>query len=153
MSAAVAAPTVSDAELIVRVRGGDDEAFGVLFERHYDAAMRLAHQLTTTNDAEDLVAEAFAKIHRLMRRGGGPDVAFRAYLLTAVRRLHVDQVRSGSRLQTAGDMETFDSGVPFIDPAVAGFERNAAAEAFASYRSGGRPSCGIARSRAANPPR
>ena len=30
----------------------------------------------------------------MLQRGGGPDLAFRAYLLTAVRRLHVDKVRA-----------------------------------------------------------
>ena len=34
----------------------------------------------------------------MLQGGGGPDVAFRAYLLTAVRRLHVDRVRAGQRL-------------------------------------------------------
>ena len=33
------------------------------------------------------------KVLNVLLGGGGPDVAFRAYLLTAVRRLHVDKVR------------------------------------------------------------
>jgi len=40
---------------------------------------------------EDLVSEAFVKVLQVLQRGGGPDVAFRAYLLTAVRRLRVDR--------------------------------------------------------------
>ena len=36
------------------------------------------------------VSDAFAEVLLVLQRGGGPDLAFRAYLLTAVRRLHVD---------------------------------------------------------------
>ena len=124
--------TPSDAELISRVRGGDVAVYGELFSRHKDAAGRLARQLVRGPDSDDLVSEAFAKVLSVLQGGGGPDVAFRAYLLTAVRRLHVDRVRSGQRLQTTDDMTPFDPGVPFQDTAVAGFESGAAAKAFAS---------------------
>ncbi|HET6699438.1 MAG TPA: sigma-70 family RNA polymerase sigma factor [Nocardioidaceae bacterium] len=122
----------SDAELISRVRGGDVAAYGELFARHRDAAAKLGRQLVRGPDADDLVAEAFAKVLQQLQGGGGPDVAFRAYLLTAVRRLHVDRIRAGSRLQTSDDMERYDAGIPFQDTAVAGFESGAAARAFAS---------------------
>jgi RNA polymerase sigma factor (sigma-70 family) len=124
--------TPSDGELISRVRGGDVAAYGDLFSRHVDAAKRLARQLVRGPDHEDLVAEAFAKVLSVLQNGGGPDVAFRAYLLTAVRRLHVDRVRSGARLQTTDDLSPFDPGIPFQDTAVSGFESGAAAKAFAS---------------------
>ena len=124
--------TPSDAELISRVRGGDVAAYGELFTRHEDAATRLARQLVRGPDADDLVSEAFAKVLSVLQGGGGPDVAFRAYLLTAVRRLHVDRIRAGQRLQTTDDLTPFDPGVPFQDTAVAGFESGAAAKAFAS---------------------
>ena len=99
----------SDAELISRVRGGDVAAYGELFSRHVDAARRLARQLVRGPDADDLVSDAFAKVLGVLQGGGGPDVAFRAYLLTAVRRLHVDKIRAGSKLQTSDDMEVFDA--------------------------------------------
>src|SRR3954470_4151375 len=124
--------TPSDAELISRVRGGDVAAYGQLFTRHKEAAHRLARQLVGGSDADDLVAEAFAKVLTVLQSGGGPDVAFRAYLLTAVRRLHVDRVRAAQRVQTTDDLTPFDPGVPFKDTAVAGFETGAAAKAFAS---------------------
>jgi RNA polymerase sigma factor (sigma-70 family) len=122
----------SDAELISAVRGGDLEAYGHLFERHVDAARRLARQLTPGLDADDLVSDAFAKVLGVLQNGGGPDLAFRAYLLTSVRRLHIDKIRSGSKLQTTDDMTQYDAGVPFTDTAVAGFENATAAKAFAS---------------------
>ena len=114
------------------MRGGDVAAYGTLFSRHVDAATRLARQLVRGSDADDLVSEAFVKVLNVLLGGGGPDVAFRAYLLTAVRRLHVDKVRSNQRLTTTDDLTPFDPGVPFNDTAVAGFEGGAAAKAFAS---------------------
>jgi RNA polymerase sigma factor (sigma-70 family) len=121
-----------DAELISAVRGGDVEAYGELFARHVESARRLARQLAGSGDADDLVSDAFTKVLTVLQRGGGPDLAFRAYLLTAVRRLHVDRVRAGSRLRPVDDLTPFDPGLPFQDTAVEGFENAAAAKAFAS---------------------
>jgi RNA polymerase sigma factor (sigma-70 family) len=122
----------SDGELISAVRGGDSDAYGELFARHVEAARRLARQLVSAGEVDDLVSEAFAKVLVVLQRGGGPDLAFRAYLLTAVRRLHVDRIRSTARLRTTDDLTPFDPGVPFRDTAVEGFENAAAARAFAS---------------------
>jgi RNA polymerase sigma factor (sigma-70 family) len=121
-----------DAELIAAVRGGDNDAYGLLFERHVDAARRLARQLVPGSDADDLVSEAFAKVLTVLQRGEGPDLAFRAYLLTAVRRLHIDKVRGAARLHTTDDLTPFDPGIPFHDTVIEGFENAAAARAFAS---------------------
>src|SRR4051794_35530639 len=122
----------SDAELISRVRAGDSDAYGELFSRHVDAARRLSRQLLRGPDADDLVSEAFTKVMGVMQAGGGPDIAFRAYLLTAVRRLHVDRIRNQARLTPSDDLTEFDPGVPFKDTAVEQFENAAAAKAFAS---------------------
>ncbi|MGB0101755.1 MAG: sigma-70 family RNA polymerase sigma factor [Nocardioides sp.] len=122
----------SDGELISAVRGGDTDAYGELFSRHVEAARRLARQLVSAGEADDLVSEAFAKVLVVLQRGGGPDLAFRAYLLTAVRRLQVDRIRSTTRLRTTDDLTPFDPGVPFRDTVLEGFESATAARAFAS---------------------
>ena len=121
-----------DGELIARVRAGDGSAYGTLFARHVGAARRLAVQLAGRSEADDLVSEAFTKVLIVLRRGEGPDLAFRAYLLTAVRRLHVDRLRAQQRLQTTDDLTPYDEGVPFRDTAVQEFEDEAAARAFHS---------------------
>jgi RNA polymerase sigma factor (sigma-70 family) len=123
---------LSDAELISSVRGGDVSAYGDLFARHRDAATRLARQLVSGPDADDLVSEAFAKVLNVLLAGGGPDVAFRAYLLTAVRRLHVDKIRATNRAMPTDDLTPYDQGEPFKDTVIAGFEGGAAARAYAS---------------------
>ena len=122
----------ADAELVAAVRAGDVAAYGELFERHVGAARRLARQLVSATDADDLVADAFAKVLLVLRRGGGPDLAFRAYLLTALRRLHVDRLRAAARLHPTDDLTPFDPGVPFRDTAVEGYDNATAARAFAS---------------------
>src|SRR3954468_3895769 len=123
----------SDAELIARVRNGDLEAYGELYARHHYAAERMARQLVPANDADDLASEAFAKVLDALRVGGGPDVSFRAYLLTTVRRVHVDRIRSGKRVHSTDDIASYErEPETFDDPTVTGFESGAAAKAFAS---------------------
>ncbi|MBW8751420.1 MAG: sigma-70 family RNA polymerase sigma factor [Propionibacteriales bacterium] len=123
---------LSDAELISGVRGGDVSAYGDLFARHREAATRLARQLVPGPDADDLVSEAFAKVLNVLLAGGGPDVAFRAYLLTAVRRLHVDKIRATNRATPTDDLTPYETVEPQTDTVIAGFEGGAAAKAFAS---------------------
>jgi len=123
----------SDAELIARVRAGDLDAYGELFGRHHHAAVRMARQLVPANDADDLASDAFAKVLDALRGGGGPDISFRAYLLTTVRRVHVDRIRSGRKVQSTDDIASYERDPEtFEDPTVTGFESGAAAKAFAS---------------------
>ncbi|WP_460715152.1 sigma-70 family RNA polymerase sigma factor [Nocardioides dilutus] len=122
----------SDADLIAAVRGGDVDPYGELFARHVDAARRLARSLSSDGEADDLVSEAFAKVLVVLQRGEGPSTALRPYLLTAVRRLHVDRVRAVTRTRPTDDIAAYDAGEAFHDTAVAGFESGAAARAFAS---------------------
>ncbi|MDQ6686305.1 MAG: sigma-70 family RNA polymerase sigma factor [Actinomycetota bacterium] len=129
---AAASHEPNDAELISRVRGGDVDAYGTLFSRHAQAATRFARQLVPGPDADDLVSDGFVKVLNVISKGGGPDVAFRAYLLTSVRRLHVDRIRRTQKAAPAGDLTPYDPGVPFQDTTIAGFEGGAAARAFAS---------------------
>src|SRR3954447_16216690 len=123
---------LSDAELISSVRGGDVSAYGDLFSRHRDAATRLARQLVSAPDADDLVSEAFAKVLNVLLAGGGPDVLFRAYLLTAVRRLHVDKIRATARATPTDDLTPYETVEPQTDTVIARFEGGAAAKAFGS---------------------
>ena len=121
----------SDAELISACRSGDPAAYGVLYERHLAAALRLARQLTRSPaDADDVVAETFARVLGAMRRGFGPSEAFRPYLLTALRRVVIDLQRARPAevpLDEAGQLAE-----PFIDPAVANLERSLLARAIRS---------------------
>jgi RNA polymerase sigma factor (sigma-70 family) len=128
----------SDAELIESVRTGKIAAYGVLYERHATAAHNLARQLARSSaEADDLVSEAFAKVLDTLRAGKGPDTAFRAYLLTALRHTAYDKTRKDKRIDLTEDMTDVGGAVgealtvQFSDTAVAGLERTMAAKAFA----------------------
>jgi RNA polymerase sigma factor (sigma-70 family) len=82
---APAGAVVGDAELLDRVRGGDKQAYGVLWNRHHRAGLSAARAITSAFDAEDLVSEAFVRVLKAIERGNGPTLAFRPYLVTAVR--------------------------------------------------------------------
>jgi RNA polymerase sigma factor (sigma-70 family) len=133
-----AARPASDAELIDAVRAGFIQAYGQLYERHVGAARNLARHLSRSSaEADDLVSDAFAKVLDTLRAGGGPDSAFRAYLLTALRHTAYDKARRDKRVKLADDVEAVSgvekvTTVPFQDPAVATLERSLATRAFAS---------------------
>lgn len=85
---------LDDAELIDSTRAGDADAYGELYRRHYQAARAVARALThNDSDADDVISEAFARVLRASRSGGGPDVSFRPYLVVAVRNAFYDRVR------------------------------------------------------------
>jgi RNA polymerase sigma factor (sigma-70 family) len=120
-----------DAELVAAVRSGDLEAYGLLYRRHSGAARTQAKQLVRSRaDADDLVAEAFAKVLDVIRGGGGPDTAFRAYLLTTVRNTLRDRLRRDRPLEWTDDPRRYDRSVPWEDPTVAALEATLAARAF-----------------------
>src|SRR5262245_10219995 len=100
------------------VRAGDTEAYGVLYERHLDAAKRAASCLVQTPvEREDLVADAFARVLRALRDGGGPTAEFRAYLLVTMRNAAISMGRGGSVALYADVPETYLSR-PQGDPVV-----------------------------------
>ncbi|GAA4982916.1 RNA polymerase sigma factor (sigma-70 family) [Nonomuraea thailandensis] len=122
----------SDADLLQAVREGNAAAYGELYERHVAAARALARQLVRGAEVEDVVAESFTKILDLVGRGGGPDSGFRTYLLTVVRRTVYDRSKVESRQVTTGEIELYDPGVPFVDPALVGLEKSLIARAYLS---------------------
>ncbi|MER7798299.1 sigma-70 family RNA polymerase sigma factor [Microbacterium sp. NPDC096154] len=75
----------SDADLVLRSRSGDTEAFGELWARHYAAGARVARAVTSAIDPDDLVQEAYTRVFQAVQRGGGPSGPFRAYLFTVIR--------------------------------------------------------------------
>ncbi|RKS06927.1 RNA polymerase sigma factor (sigma-70 family) [Nocardiopsis sp. Huas11] len=124
---------LGDAEIIKRVRSGDTGAYATLYERHAAASRGLARQLLRGDaEVEDAVAEAFTRVLSVIQRGAGPTDSFRPYLLTAVRNAAYDRGRGDKRQVVTDDMESYDSGEPFVDPALEGLERSLIARAFLS---------------------
>jgi RNA polymerase sigma factor (sigma-70 family) len=90
-----------------------------LYVEHATAARRLALSLVPADMAEDIVAEAFARVLAAVKAGGGPSSTFRGYLLTAVRNLAIDWQRTRRRLTVVADMDVADMDVQVGHPAAA----------------------------------
>ena len=55
----------TDLAIVARVRGGDQDAFRILVERHSRAVFRVAYRLTGhEQDAEDVVQDTFVRAYR-----------------------------------------------------------------------------------------
>ncbi|WUT36419.1 sigma-70 family RNA polymerase sigma factor [Streptomyces sp. NBC_00690] len=98
----------SDADLIQRMREGDDGSYAELFRRHSAAVRRYARTCCRdAHTADDLTAEVFARTLQAVRGGAGPEHAVRAYLLTTVRRVAATWMRSAKREQLVDDFAVF----------------------------------------------
>lgn len=98
----------SDAELLRAVRGGDGGAWGLLWHRHHDAALRYARRLYWSR-AEDLVSESFLAIYQQLRTGdSGPESSFRAYLKTVMRNTSARWHADAGRVLDAEDVDQVD---------------------------------------------
>ncbi|MEV6397055.1 sigma-70 family RNA polymerase sigma factor [Streptomyces sp. NPDC051907] len=98
----------SDAELVQRMREGDDSAYEELFRRHSDAVRRYARTCCRdAHTADDLTAEVFARTLQAVRGGAGPEHAVRAYLLTTVRRVAAAWAKCQKREQLVDDFAVF----------------------------------------------
>jgi RNA polymerase sigma factor (sigma-70 family) len=81
------------------------KSYEELYIEHAPAARRLASSLVPSGVADDIVAEAFARVLAAIRSGGGPSQTFRGYLLTAVRNVANDWLRTSRRLTLVSDMD------------------------------------------------
>lgn len=120
----------TDQDLIVHVRAGSTAAYEQLFLRHRTIAVRYARRIAGPERAEDLVAEAFTKILDLLQRGKGPEVSFRAYLLTTVRTSHLNAIRLRNREDLVPDHEPIGRMMPVIEDPDARFEQDAICRAY-----------------------
>lgn len=83
----------SDAELMVRVREGDQDAFAELVDRHKDVVVSYVARLTADRDrAEDLAQETFLRLFRAAR-----DYTEQGYLRAFLFRIATNLVRSEER--------------------------------------------------------
>lgn len=99
---------VSDAQLLQRMRAGDDRAYEELFRRHSEAVRRYARTCCRdAHTADDLTAEVFARTLQAVRGGKGPEQAVRAYLMTAVRHVAAAWTKSAKREQLVDDFAVF----------------------------------------------
>lgn len=118
----------SDGDLLQRTRAGDATAFGALWVRHAEAAARVARRFTWI-DADDLVAEAYARILRAVRAGSGPRDAFRPYLYATIRNLARSWGAAGREVAVE-DLDEVATVPTEEDPAVRALDRTLTVRAF-----------------------
>ena len=122
----------ADDELIARAREGDRGAYGQLWVRHAPAAHAVSRSFTSL-DADDVVAEAFARILAAVKKGGGPTTAFRPYLLTTVRNVAREWGTRAQLVDTTDLTEEAEDGAPdAAESAIAALEANETTKVFLS---------------------
>jgi RNA polymerase sigma-70 factor, ECF subfamily len=83
----------SDAALMARIADGDIDALGELVRRHQSSALAMAYRvLGRWDQAEDVVQEAFLRVHRAARNYT-PTAAFTTWLYRIVVNLCQDVLR------------------------------------------------------------
>lgn len=91
----------SDATLLALARAGRAEAFGALYRRHHDRALRLARHLCASAEmAEDVTQEAFLDVWRSAHRFDPRRAPFGAWLSSIVRNRAIDAHRRAAARPT-----------------------------------------------------
>lgn len=88
---------LTDKVLVERAKQGDEIAFSELVTRHYTRAVRVAYGLLKDrHDAEDLVQDAFARVHSRLKTFEGSS-SFYTWLYRIVVNLGIDAMRKHRR--------------------------------------------------------
>ena len=100
---------MSDAELVARCRGGDEEAWCELVERFSRYVYAIANQAfrLPPHEAEDVFQDVFARVYEHLARLRSDD-ALRPWIGQLTRRVCIDRLRAGGR-ETVTDAEVLES--------------------------------------------
>jgi RNA polymerase sigma-70 factor (ECF subfamily) len=92
--------SLSDAALVARCRTGDESAWAELVNRfsRYVYAIAIQGFNLRPDDAEDVFQEVFARTYQHLERLRD-DEAIRPWIGQLTRRLAIDRIRAGSRIQ------------------------------------------------------
>ena len=118
------------AELLRRVRSGDERGFAELWRRHQPLVLRYARVLTG-DAADDVASETWIAVVRSLDRFQGDEVNFRTWLMTICRHRAMDWGRGRQRnpivLQEHEQLDL--SSTPAPDPATIVIDAMSASEA------------------------
>jgi RNA polymerase sigma-70 factor (ECF subfamily) len=86
---------VADAQLAERIRAGQVEALGLLYDRHAGVALATALRVVGKRDeAEDVVQDAFVAVWQKIDRYDAARGSLRGWIMTIVRNRAIDRVRA-----------------------------------------------------------
>jgi len=127
------ATAASEEQLLRRVRAGDNDAYQELYSDHVDGARQLARILVGADQADELVAESFARVLAALRGGGGPHENFRAYLHVTVRNGYRDSLRATRESPVSDQPWLLDDAEPdTVETMVEGLDESVASDALAT---------------------
>lgn len=112
-----------DVAAVAKARGGDEDAFRVLVERHSRSVYRLAYRMTgRPEDAEDVVQETFVRAYRQLSRFEARS-NFATWLYRIGFNCAIDYMRARPHRESAETPETLErmsgqSETPGIDDMV-----------------------------------
>lgn len=114
---------MEDKQLWQQLKDGREDALERIYREHVDALLRYGYQFTTdVSLIEDCVHDLFVNLWR-NREGLGANDSIRPYLLVALRRRIIRQLKKGQKTQYASEAESMDfAAVPSIDEAIIGRE-------------------------------
>ncbi|MGA7240701.1 MAG: RNA polymerase sigma factor [Bryobacteraceae bacterium] len=93
--AGLAAAIDYDAELMLRVKGGDDASFGVLLEKHRNPVIHFLYRMVQNQAvAEELAQEVFLRVYR-SRASYEPTAKFTTWLFRIATHLALNSLRDG----------------------------------------------------------
>ncbi len=102
-----------DAELMLRVRGGDDTCFGVLLDRHRAPVVHFLYRMVQNQAvSEELAQEVFLRVYR-SRATYEPTAKFTTWLFRIATHLALNWIRDGKK----------EKGQESLNDAVEGMER------------------------------
>jgi RNA polymerase sigma factor (sigma-70 family) len=110
--------TLTDDQLVLRFRNGDDAAFSEIHRRFRAALTAFARRMLhgSGHDAEDVVQDAFIRAYRGLRATDRA-MALRPWLYMIVRNRALDELRAPRRADAYDDESTRMHAVPDADPA------------------------------------
>ena len=96
---------VEDAELLVRIRAGDAQAFRVVVDRHLSSLLAVSRRMLRDDaEAEDVAQEALLRLWRLASTLEVGPSGLKPWLRRVVSNLCIDRVRSGRKVTVVADV-------------------------------------------------
>lgn len=116
VSESVKPEEMTDDELVVSIRGGNEEAFKTLFERHRHAVARVALRFFKRREqAEEIVQEAFTKAYfALDDYRGGYELSFVSWLTKITVRSCYDELRRIQRRNESSESDLSETEVDYL---------------------------------------
>jgi RNA polymerase sigma-70 factor (ECF subfamily) len=95
-----------DEQIIHKVKSGDAESYGVLYEQYAEMIFRYVYShLDNRLDAEDLTEEIFIRAWRALPKYDERGLPFSAFLFRIARNSLIDYYRQKKNVQSLDDME------------------------------------------------